>query len=129
MVYMKTIVSAFLLGSCCILATGSVNQQKKSLNGHFEGNEPFWNMEIKNSRIILHCGNDELTDTLQINKKQAYSETYAFKGRQVFGIIKKSGKGGCTLDITEEDHPSHEIYFSYKNETYMGCGQLNEAEN
>jgi len=47
---------------------------------------------------------------------------------RVFGIIRESGKGGCTLDITEEANPSHEIYLSYKNETYMGRGWLNKAE-
>lgn len=98
------------------------------MNGRFEGTEPFWNMEIENNQVILHIVNDKLIDTLHLSDKQAHSETYAFKGRQIFGIIRESGKGGCTLDITEEDYPSHEIYFSYKNETYIGCGRLNNPK-
>jgi len=125
---MKTTVAFSLLGCICLLAIGSASLQVKPLNGRFEGTEPFWNMEIENNRVILHCMNDKIVDTVQLSKKQTHTETYAFKGRQVFGIIRESGKGGCTLDIAEKDYPSHEIYFSYKNETYMGCGWLNKTE-
>src|SRR5690606_14800864 len=122
MIYMKTTVASFLLSCTCFLAIGSASLQEKSLNGRFEGTEPFWDMEIENNRVILHCINDKIIDTVQLSKKQTHTHTYAFKGRQIFGIIRESGKGGCTLDITEELNPSHEIYFSYKDKTYMGCG-------
>ncbi|WP_040679297.1 hypothetical protein [Niabella aurantiaca] len=94
------------------------------ISGHFEGNEPFWKMEITNNRIVLQCANDTLQDTLLLSRKQQHSETYAFRGRHLFGIVRYPGSGGCMLDITEEEKPSHEIYFSYRGITYMGCGKL-----
>ncbi|WP_460766913.1 hypothetical protein [Niabella terrae] len=124
MIQLKTIVIFFLLSCLCSLANDSVNQEALALNGHFEGTEPFWSMDIENNRVILYCINDTLTDTVQISRKQFHSETYAFKGNQLFGIIRRSGKDGCTLDIIDGEAPTHEIYFSYKNETYMGCGGL-----
>lgn len=124
---MKTTwVIIYALISC--LGTGAtssaIEQDKTLITGRFEGNEPFWNMEIENNRIILHCVNDVLTDTLQLSRKQTHTETYAFKGQGVFGIIRESGVGGCVLDITEEEDATHEIYFSYQNITYMGCGKM-----
>ncbi len=127
MIHMKAIlVIMFILFGCVYIgATGSsIKQEKTLITGHFEGTEPFWSMEIENNRIILHCVNDTLTSTFQLSAKQAHSETYAFKGQGVFGIIRKSGGGGCELDITEEEDATHEIYFSYQNVTYMGCGKM-----
>lgn len=129
---MKTIsiIPFILLGGLYIGATNAGKQQEMSLmNGHFEGSEPFWDMKIENNRIILHCINDRLTDTLQLSRKQAHSQTYAFKGKKIFGVVRKSGQGGCTLDVSEAKNPSHAIFFSYKNETYMGCGRLIGMEN
>jgi len=93
------------------------------ITGHFEGNEPFWSIEIKNNIFILHCNNDSVKDTLFLSKKQAYTETYAFRSKKVFGIIRKSSQG-CNLDITEAPNPAYEIYFSFNDTTYMGCGSI-----
>ena len=93
-----------------------------SFSGFFEGNEPFWSLEVKNNRFTLRCMNDVETGVILLSKKQTHSETYAFRGTNFFGIIRKPWEGCCELDITEEEHPTHEIYFSYQNETYMGCG-------
>lgn len=93
-------------------------------SGFFEGNEPFWNLEVKNNTFVLHCMNDMETGVILLSEKQAHSETYAFRGTNFFGIIRKPWEGCCELDITEEENPTHEIYFSYKGKTYMGCGWL-----
>ncbi|WP_157986489.1 hypothetical protein [Chitinophaga alhagiae] len=91
--------------------------------GYFEGSEPFWNMKISNDTLVLHCINTIEKDTFYFSGKQAHTNTWAFRGKHVFGVIRKSS-GTCQLDITEEENPTHEIYFSYKNVTYMGCGKL-----
>ena len=93
-------------------------------SGFFEGSEPFWSLEVKNNTFVLHCMNDVETGVILLSGKQAHSETYAFRGTNVFGIIRKPWEGCCELDITGEDNPTHEIYFSYKGKTYMGCGWL-----
>ncbi|MBZ4192668.1 hypothetical protein [Niabella beijingensis] len=105
------------------LPAPEVQKKKVLISGYFEGNEPFWNMEIRDNLFILHCVNDTEKDTLYLSKKEAHSETYAFHSKKAFGIIRKSD-GHCKLDITEEEGPTHEIYFSYKNATYRGCGKL-----
>jgi|GEM_PF-4921531 len=94
-----------------------------TIDGFFEGNEPFWNIEIKDNHFVLHCMNDTVTDTLRLSKKQTHTDIWAFHSTYIFGIIRKS-YGTCKLDITEKENPSHEIYFSYKNTTYMGCGWI-----
>lgn len=96
---------------------------KPLISGHFEGTEPFWDMEIKDNYFILHCDNTTEKDTLYLSRKQTHTETYAFHSDNIFGIIRKSSNGGCDLDITEDGNPTHEIYFCYKNITYMGCGK------
>lgn len=96
--------------------------------GYFEGTEPFWDMEINGNQIKLHCINDVVTDTLRFSKKQTHTDTWAFQGRHVFGIVRES-PGGCQLDITEEDNPTHEIYFNYAGATYMGCGKFSALNN
>src|SRR5690606_38357193 len=63
-------------------------------------------------------------DTLYFSDKQTHTETYAFKSDQIYGVLRESSKGGCLLDITEDGDPTHEIYFSYKDVTYMGSGKL-----
>ncbi len=118
-------VLVILIGCCYLLITGSGTMEGKTMiTGYFEGTEPFWNMEIKDNRIVLHCVNDNVRDTLILSRKQAHTETYAFRGSDIHGIVRHSGKAGCSLDITEEEKPTHEIYFSYRNVTYMGCGKL-----
>ncbi|MGV3762949.1 hypothetical protein [Parapedobacter sp.] len=94
------------------------------LSGFFEGTEPFWDIEIKDNKFVLHCINDTETGLIFLAKKQTHTATYAFSGKHIFGIIRESTGGGCDLDITEKENPTHEIYFSYKNATYMGCGWL-----
>lgn len=101
------------------------NDEKVLMTGYFEGNEPFWDMEIKDNQVILHCVNDTVKDTLLLSRKQTHTETYAFRGREIFGVLRRStADGGCDLDITEEPNPTHDLYFSYKGVTYMGCGKL-----
>ncbi|MEC3881220.1 hypothetical protein [Parapedobacter sp. 10938] len=99
-------------------------EDKTSITGYFEGTEPFWNMTVEENRIVLHCVNDIVRDTLLLSRKQTHTETYAFHGRAIHGIVRRSETGGCTLDITGEDNPTHDIYFAYRNVTYMGCGKL-----
>lgn len=98
-------------------------KEKTMISGYFEGTEPFWEMEIKDNYFVLHCSNDLVKDTLFLSRKQTHTETFVFQGENIFGIVRQS-ENGCVLDITEEGAPSHEIYFSYKNVTYMGCGKL-----
>ena len=93
-------------------------------SGFFEGTEPFWSLEVKNNTFTLRCMNDVETGVIILSEKQTHSETYAFRGTNFFGVIRKPWEGCCELDITEEDNPTHEIYFSYKGKTYMGCGWL-----
>ena len=93
-------------------------------SGFFEGSEPFWSLEVENNTFTLHCVNDTETGSILLSEKQAHSETYAFRGTNFFGVIRKPWEGCCELDITEEENPTHEIYFSYKGKTYMGCGWL-----
>lgn len=105
---------------------GSERRQKETpllKSGYFEGNEPFWDFEIKENLFILRCDNKTEKDTLLLSKKQAHTETYAFKSKKVFGVIRRSN-GACDLDITEEERPTHEIYFSYNGVTYIGCGKM-----
>jgi len=100
-------------------------EDRRPISGHFEGTEPFWDMEVRDNVIILNIVNDTVLDTLFLSRKQTHTETYAFRGGHVFGIIRQSSGEGCQLDITETPNPTHEIYFSYKDVTYMGCGKLN----
>jgi len=93
------------------------------MSGYFEGNEPFWDFEIKGNTFILRCNNETEKDTLVFSQKQAHSETYAFESKNVFGVIRRAN-GCCDLDITEEENPTHEIYFSYQGVTFMGCGKI-----
>ena len=93
------------------------------ITGHFEGNEPFWSMEINNNIFVLYCNNDSVKGTLYLSQKQAYAEVYAFRSKKIFGVIRKSNQR-CNLDITEAANPTHEIYFNYNDTTYMGCGGI-----
>ncbi|HWK98446.1 MAG TPA: hypothetical protein VNQ55_00800 [Parapedobacter sp.] len=113
------------LSSIAVLAQQHRNSgfEEPKFTGYFEGTEPFWNMEINDNQITLHCINDIVADTLRLSKKQTHTDTWAFQGRYVFGIVRESASG-CQLDITEEDNPTHEIYFHYAGATYMGCGKL-----
>jgi|GEM_PF-1825675 len=121
----KRSVWVMLIGCCYLLITGSGTMEGKTIiTGYFEGTEPFWEMEIKDNYVVLHCINDIVKDTLLLSRKQAHTETYAFQGNKIHGIVRHSDNGGCTLDITEEGSPTHEIYFAYRNVTYMGCGRL-----
>jgi|GEM_PF-6675055 len=116
----------FLLSFCLNVPFLHENIKKDNprISGYFEGNEPFWEMEINDNYFVLHCVNDIVKDTMYFSGKQAHTGTYAFKSDQVYGVLRESSKGGCILDITEDGDPTHEIYFSYKNVTYMGCGKL-----
>lgn len=114
---------AFLL-ACSIRAGFAQPADTILISGYFVGTEPFWNMKISDNHFIMHNINDLLQDTLTPSKKQAHTETYAFQSKHVYGIVRASNNGGCILDITEDEDATHEIYFSYKNVTYMGCGKL-----
>ena len=129
-----------LTGTVKAQATGNSSQPRRELirkqeprsqdtiplqfSGFFEGTEPFWRLEVKNNTFVLHCMNDVETGVIVLSEKQTHSETYAFRSTNFFGIIRKPWAGCCELDITEEENPTHEIYFSYKGRTYMGCGWL-----
>jgi len=123
-------MKAKLLMGAALFSIAALAQQHRDsgfkdllFTGYFVGTEPFWNMEINGNQITLHCINDVVTDTLRLSKKQTHTDTWAFQGRHVFGIVRKS-PDGCQLDITEDDNPTHEIYFHYAGATYMGCGKL-----
>ncbi|WP_353129987.1 hypothetical protein [Parapedobacter pyrenivorans] len=92
--------------------------------GFFEGSEPFWSLKIINNRYELHCINDTEIGVLTFSEKAKHSESFSFKADKIFGTIRKSNSGGCLIDITEEENPTHEIVFSYKNTTYAGCGKF-----
>lgn len=114
-------VGAFLSILCFVGADAGI-QSGKIVQGHFEGTEPFWDMEINANVIQLNLMNVSLSDTLVLAKKQAHTNTYVFQGKHIIGVVRESNTV-CDLDITEEPNPSHEIYFSYNDVSYMGCGR------
>lgn len=95
--------------------------------GFFDGTEPFWSISFEKNLLTMEIDNETLVDSIVLSEKQTHSQTWAFRGNDIFGIIRKSHHF-CTLDITEVEHPTHEIYFNYKNSTYMGCGNLSINE-
>ena len=121
---MKFIPFLAILLACSVRAGFAQQGDPILISGYFVGTEPFWNMKISDNHVIMHNINDIVQDTLFLSKKQAHTATYAFQGKHIFGVVRESGTEGCLLDITEDEDATHEIYFSYKHVTYMGCGKL-----
>ncbi|MFD1772062.1 hypothetical protein [Sphingobacterium suaedae] len=121
-ILMACAIPSFFSGA----VTSEIHQRDTvTASGYFEGEEPFWDIDIKDNLLVLRCHavNRIEKDTIRLSKMQAHTETFAFHAKNIFGILRRSS-GNCTLDITEEGNPTHEIYFSYLGVTYMGCGKM-----
>ncbi len=99
--------------------------ETKKYSGFFEGSEPFWSLKIKDNQFLLHCNNKNVKGTLDISEKSAEGESIAFFDHKIYGVINHNWYNRCELAVTEKDSLPYEIYFSFENITYKGCGEFN----
>ena len=81
-------------------------------------------MEIDSNEYVLRCNNKTSNGTLKFSQKAERGESLAFHNQQLYGIINLNWYNTCELAITEKDSLPYEIYFSFDNVTYKGCGEL-----
>ena len=90
---------------------------------HFEGTEPFWEMDIQNDSLILFCDNKEVIMKVSFAEKSANGNTIGFSNDKISGIINESWDHNCCYAVTEEDPLPLEIFFVFEGKTYRGCGK------
>ena len=90
---------------------------------HFEGTEPFWEMDIQNDSLILFCDNKEVIMKVSFAEKSANGNTIGFANDKISGIINESWDHNCCYAVTEEDPLPLEIFFVFEGKTYRGCGK------
>lgn len=92
----------------------------------FEGSEPFWSMKIERDSVFLEMFNVNKTDRLKVSfaQKTHNGNSQGFTGDGIYGVIRETETGFCNLAVTEVDSLGYEIFFTYEEQTYQGCGTI-----
>ena len=90
----------------------------------FEGTEPFWSLEINKDSLFLDLYTDTIYRmTASFSEKSARGNSIGFRNETIAGIINETWEGYCDYSISEEDSLAYEIFFTFNNKTFKGCGK------
>lgn len=107
---------------------------KLDLVFNFEGNEPFWNVQINETTLTF---NDNEKRNFKIDfvqdQQSDFVMMFSSKKNEVFGLmkrinIKKNKKEGCQLSLTD-NHSVYELYVSIRGVMYKACGSITHASS
>lgn len=107
--------------TCSIVPTQSSSVPVREY--YFEGDEPFWRMEIHNDSITLFCANQEIRMSALFAEKSANHNTIGFSNDIIYGIINENWEHNCCYAVSGDDSLQYEIFFVFKGKTYCGGGK------